>query len=266
MKLRKLTFLAFLIFISAVVYTTTEISIYGAHFPPSITQLVTLLAFLFAVLHSADRLGWKHSLLLLGLTFAVSLLFECVGVATGWIYGPYHYTDLLGPKFLGLVPLVIPAAWFMMMYPSFVITSRVIPRAWQGGFRWVGMAAMGATVMTAWDLVMDPLMVVSGHWVWEVKGAYFGIPLQNYAGWWLTTFVTFALFLLLGGASLAKSARQSTWFDQLAIASYLIIGLSNILIVSSFSIQGPGLAGLFAMLPWVLLALPIPPLPAESSL
>jgi uncharacterized membrane protein len=41
----------------------------------------------------------------------------------------YHYTDQLGYKFLGLVPLLIPIAWFMLSYPSFIITSRLI----QGG-------------------------------------------------------------------------------------------------------------------------------------
>ncbi len=253
MNLRKLAILAFLVFTSAVVYTTTEASVFGVRFSPFVTPLVTLLAFLFAVLHSADRLGWRCSLLLLGLTFTISLLFECIGVATGKIYGPYHYTDLLGPKFLGLVPLLIPAAWFMMMYPSFVITTRVIPHEWQGGARLVGTAAVGALVMTAWDLVMDPLMAAGGHWVWEVEGAYFSIPLQNYGGWWLTSFITFALFLNMAGAALTKGEPHSAWFDQLAVASYLIIGLSNIIFVTSVGMGGPGLVGLFAMLPWVLL-------------
>ena len=194
------------------VYTTTAISFFGVEFPPTVTPLVTLLTFFFALFHSTDRFGWKRSLLLLGLTFTISLLFECIGVATGKVYGPYHYTDLLGPKFLGLVPLLIPAAWFMMMYPSFVISTRVIPEQWEGRTRLVGTAAVGALVMTAWDLVMDPLMVAGGHWVWEVEGAYFGVPLQNYWGWWLTTFVTFLLFLVLGGATLSKPDPHSAWF------------------------------------------------------
>ena len=253
MNLRKLTVLAFLVFTSAVVYTTTEATVFGVRLPPVVTPLVTLLCFLFAVLHSADRFGWKRSLLLLGLTFTVSLFFECIGVATGKVYGPYHYTDLLGPKFLGLVPLLIPSAWFMMMYPSFVITTRVIPQQWQGGARLVGTAAVGALVMTAWDLVMDPLMVAGGYWVWDVEGAYFGIPPQNYGGWWLTSFITFTLFLILGGTALTEGEPHSAWFDQLAVASYLIIGLSNIIFVTSVGMGGPGVVGLFAMLPWVLL-------------
>ena len=57
------------------------------------TPLVTLTGFSFALLHAGQREGWRRALLLLALVFIVSLLFESVGVATGWIYGPYHYTN-----------------------------------------------------------------------------------------------------------------------------------------------------------------------------
>ncbi len=52
-----------------------------------------------------------NTLRLLGSVFVVSLLFESVGVATGWIYGAYHYAQLLGPLLLGLVPYLIPLSW-----------------------------------------------------------------------------------------------------------------------------------------------------------
>jgi uncharacterized membrane protein len=250
---RKIVVLSFVISTAAVVYVTAAAVFFGVHFAVFVTPLVTLLCFLFAALHSVDRFGWKLSLLLLGLTFIVSLTLESIGVATGKIYGPYHYTSLLGPKFLGLVPVLIPAAWFMMMYPSFLITTRLVPQQWQPGARLAGLAALGALVMTAWDLVMDPLMVAGRYWAWEVNGAYFGVPLQNYWGWWLTTFITFALFLLLGGPSLARQTTRSAQFDRLAVASYLIIGLSNIIYVFNWGISGPGLVGLFAMLPWGIL-------------
>ena len=70
--------------------------------------------------------------------------------------------------------------------------------------------------MTAWDLVMDPMMVAGGHWVWEVEGAYFGVPLQNFWGWWLTTFVTFILFLALARVSPGEGQRTERRFDRLA--------------------------------------------------
>ena len=39
--------------------------------------------------------------------------------------------------------------------------------------------------MTAWDLLMDPMMVAWGMWVWDHPGAYFGIPWGNFLGWLL---------------------------------------------------------------------------------
>lgn len=69
------------------------------------TSLSTVVAFIFALLHAGWRMGWRKALLLLGLSFGISLAYESIGVATGYVYGPYHYTDRLGPKFLGLVPI-----------------------------------------------------------------------------------------------------------------------------------------------------------------
>jgi len=216
---------------------------------PFITPLSTLVGFSFAFLHASQRLGWKRALGLLACVFIVSLTFESVGVATGLVYGPYHYTRKLGPLFLGLVPFLIPIAWFMMMYPSFVIADRLVPvqgRVW----RLLAVAALGGLVMTAWDLVMDPVMVRGEHWVWEVDGAYFGIPLQNFWGWWLTTFVTFLVFLLFNPAS---SQSHDGSDDRLAILSYAITGAGNTIGAFLVGLGGPALVGLFAMAPWAVM-------------
>jgi len=241
--------------IYALLTTYTLVSLFvGVPYHSFFTPLLTLLAFIFAILHSYQNLGWKKALLLLVLTFAVSLLFECVGVATGWVYGPYHYTNKLGPKFLGLVPLLIPVAWFMMTYPSYVIARYLVPvikNAWMWRL-WV--AALGTVVMTAWDLAMDPMMVAGGHWVWEQPGAYFGVPLQNFLGWWLTIFITFLLFLFLARIK-SEPATTSIVFKPLAVWSYAITGFSSVLADFEFGLDGPALVGIFAMLPWVVISL-----------
>jgi len=165
----------------------------------------------------------------------------------------YHYTDKLGYKFLGLVPLIIPVAWFMLSYPSFIIASRLMPGgkkiwAWR-----LSVAAVGVVIMTAWDLVLDPMMVAGGHWVWEEQGAYFGIPLQNYWGWWLTIFVTFILFLSLGRLTPEKLATSEPRFERQAVILYAIAGLSTVIVCLQIDLGGPALAGLFAMLPWAVM-------------
>ena len=243
------------------IYALTSVGVsisafFGLHVSPLITILLTILGFTFALLHGAVTMGWRRILLLVALTFGISLAFESVGVATGLIYGPYHYTDQLGPKFLGLVPYLIPLAWFMMLYPSFLIAFRLIPENWQPGRRGLAVSALGAVVMTAWDLAMDPFMVKAGHWVWDIQGAYFGIPLQNYFGWWLTAFVTLGLFILLSKQTLSiLTSMEWAGFDLLVVYVYAINGLNSILTDYNLGLAGPALVGIFAMLPWVLLSL-----------
>jgi putative membrane protein len=223
------------------------------HQTPSrfLSFVTTLIGFTFALLHASHREGWERALRLLGLVFGVSLLFESIGVATGWIYGiygPYHYSDKLGPLFLGLVPILILVAWFLMSYPSFVIADWLVPADWKRWQRLLAVAAVCGLAMTAWDLVMDPIMVAGGYWVWDTNGAYFGIPLQNYWGWWLTVFITFALYLLMSG-KVEKSTEAK--FDRLAVLSYLVTALG---VVAVSLVSGAGalaMIGFFAMMPWV---------------
>jgi uncharacterized membrane protein len=225
--------------------------------PAWLTPVNTLLTFIVAFLHAGQRVGWRKAILLLVIVFVVGITFESVGVATGLIYGPYHYTDKLGPKLFGLVPVLIPIAWFMMMYASYTIADVVIPHnLMKPSTRSWAVAAVGGVAMTAWDLAMDPLMVAGGHWVWEVQGAYFGVPLQNFWGWWLTTFVALwiyqaAAFELRITAIPTKEPIPLVW----VIIIYLIIGGSSVVMDFVFGLGGAGLVGVFAMLPWVIAGL-----------
>jgi uncharacterized membrane protein len=248
MTLRRVTVALLVLYALLTAYSIVR-PIVGWTAPHFFTALITLTGFGFALLHASQREGWNRALRLLGLVLAVSLLFESVGVATGLVYGPYHYTDKLGPRFLGLVPYLIPVAWFMMSYPAFVIADRLVPSGWKRWQRLLGVAAIGGLAMTAWDLVMDPVMVAGGHWVWDVNGAYHGIPLQNFWGWWLTVFVTYALYLLLAGKRESSLDASS---DGLPLLSYLVTAC-GITLGSLVNGAGElGLIGTFAMLPWVV--------------
>ncbi len=224
-----------------------------------LTAVTTLVTFSFAVLHGGQRYGWASLAILLAATVVISLAFESFGVATGRVYGPYHYTQKLGPKFLGLVPYIIPAAWFMMMYASQVMAERVLHQRTTSNLgRILTVAAVGAVIMTAWDLAMDPLMVAGEHWVWEVQGAYFGIPLQNYAGWWLTSFCVLVAFQLARWGLHARPVAPSVP-DRWAVIAYALMGGSTILMDFLTGLDGPALVGIFALLPWILLAWRVEP-------
>lgn len=167
----------------------------------STARLLPLCLLLSSWLHAWFSLGLGHSLAFLGLTVVISWVLEQVGVATGWVYGTYHYTDLLGPK-VGHVPLLIPVSWFMMSYPSYVISNVILDgrpvSRWSGARHWLCASVLGALVMTAWDVAMDPLMSGAPHgaWIWHNPGPYFGVPLHNFVGWVTTTFAIHGVYRL----------------------------------------------------------------------
>jgi len=52
-------------------------------------------------------------------------------------------------------------------------------------------------IMTQWDLVMDaPESTLSKAWIWHEGGSYFGVPLSNFLGWLLTSWLFFQAFAL----------------------------------------------------------------------
>jgi uncharacterized membrane protein len=130
--------------------------------------------------------GVRRSLLTLIVIGALSWLTEYIGSTTGVPFGRYHYTPVLQPQ-IGGVPLLIPLAWLMMLPPAWAVAGMIAGkdrarRGWAARF-----VLISALAFTAWDLFLDPQMVAWGLWQWEIPGAYFGIPLVNYAGWLLAS-------------------------------------------------------------------------------
>jgi len=242
------------------------ILILGWRYPQYLVGTSTIAGFGFSLLYCADSRGWKHTFRLLLISFTVSLAMESVGVATGAIYGPYHYTDQLGPKFLGLVPYLIPLAWFMMMYPSLVIAGWLLRIIKSKIWKIIGISALGGLIMTCWDLVMDPVMVLGGHWVWDgplSSRVYFGIPQQNYLGWWLTTFLVFLVYQFV-----SKPLDKGVVADEIKLPaiSYSVTGLSSVISAFIAGLIGPAIVGLIAMLPWMITGLFIASRPKPDRL
>ena len=126
-----------------------------------------------------------------GALYLISLASELAGTTVGLPFGPYHYTDGLGLKWLGHVPVLIPLSWFFMALPSYLLARRALPATTGAGRtgrarRLLGVG-VGSLVLLAWDLALDPAMSwVTKYWVWGSDGPYYGMPLLNLAGWYLT--------------------------------------------------------------------------------
>ncbi len=138
--------------------------------------------------------AWLPSL---ALVYAASLGSELLGTSWGVPFGPYQYTSLLGVKWLGLVPVLIPLSWFYMAVPSYGLALRVMRE--RG--RWARLLA-GSLLLLAWDLVLDPAMSeVTRYWAWGERGPYYGMPLTNVVGWYVTGLVLMGVLEGTGGRS-----------------------------------------------------------------
>lgn len=165
-------------------------------------QAIVVILALFCAWHAWTALGPRLAATFLVITLVTSWTLEELGVVTGLVYGPYHYTVSLGPS-IGSVPALIPLAWFALAYPTSVLVDLVAGR-WVAGSpggrrRLVGLALVGALLMTAWDLALDPILSgpAYGAWIWEAGGPSGGIPAQNSVGWFATAFTIFLAFRLV---------------------------------------------------------------------
>jgi len=201
---------------------------------PGGLNMLTVILVLFSLWHASYSLGARLTVAFFAITAVTSWLFEELGVATGLVYGAYHYTATLGP-WLGSVPVLIPLAWFMMIYPSYVLANLIVDGRVVGtpgsGAHLLGLAFLGALLMTAWDLLADPILSGPTYraWVWEHGGTYFGVPVQNYLGWVATTFVVFVLYRSLERRWTPRPAGPlSAGASGMPVVAYLSMLVANL--------------------------------------
>ncbi len=198
-------------------------------------QLVPVFA-AFSLVHAWALLGWRRAWMFFGVAAVLSFTAEYLGTTSGGIFGAYYYTDVLGPKILGEVPVVIPLTWFLMMYPSYLIANLIVGQRplleGSSNRQLLWLSLLGALVMTAWDVTLDPYMVgFEKAWVWTQGGMYFGIPVQNYVGWVATTFLVFALVRFLERkVPLEPQVRFGRWFVAMPLATYGFMSVGDIVL------------------------------------
>lgn len=176
-------------------------AITGPFFPRTVEITITAIGaiclFGFSLLHALTSWGITRACTFIVLTLLISFTFEAVGVQTGWPFGSYHYTERLGTLMLGLVPPLVPIMWFTMLYPAHTVALRIVSVKDTSLISSFQIASVGAMAMTAMDLLADPLLVAGQHWVWDQSGSYFGIPVSNYGGWLLTSFLILMTYELI---------------------------------------------------------------------
>lgn len=199
------------------------------------TAVVALHVFppiVFALVHGAMSYRVRGIVTFAVLCLGVGSSFENVGVLTGFPYGRYYFTDVMGPK-LFFVPLMLSLAYLGMGYLSWTL-ARVILGDLQSpvnGWRVVTLPVVASFIMVAWDLSMDPVWgTIARAWVWQQGGAYFGVPVTNFLGWYLTVYVFYQLFALYLRKRLIDAGPLPAGYWRLAVLFYGISAAGNVLL------------------------------------
>ena len=164
---------------------------------PVFLLLATLLVFI------ADAEDWRGLLI----SFVVGFAAEAIGVATGYPFGRYVYSDVLAPAIVG-VPPVMAGAWMILVA---TVRQMRLP-IWAG-----------ALMMVAIDLVIDPLAANTlRFWQWQNPGLYYGIPFTNFAGW-----LVVSLFILALLRAHPRRNRQVVTVGVSIVLFFVLVGLAH---------------------------------------
>jgi uncharacterized membrane protein len=193
-----------------------------------------LVSVIFALVHGALRYRWTGIVTFIVICLVVSNILENTSILTGFPFGHYHYTGALGPK-LFLVPLLIGPAYFATGYLAWALSTVLIGdvRRESNVFTTFAVPFIASFLMVMWDLSFDPTAsTVSQIWIWEQGGGYFGVPLTNYLGWFLTVYVflqLFALYLRSRWAGHVQTRPMPRSHHAQAVLMYGLIGVTYVL-------------------------------------
>lgn len=166
--------------------------------------------------------GWRGAaagIVIAGLSWGV----EHVGVTTGWPFGRYDYTDVLGWKLDGSVPLPIPFAWLLVV-PAAIGMALALLRGGLSGSRDAprrrALLLLAPLLAVGLDLLLEPVAAyIMDYWRWIDGGPYYGVPTENFVAWWATAFVLVAATLALAGRQL----RMARTLPALPVLLYALV-------------------------------------------
>ncbi|HKD09145.1 MAG TPA: carotenoid biosynthesis protein [Bryobacteraceae bacterium] len=187
----------------------------------------------FAIVHGSALYGSRGMSMFAVFCLGFGTLAESLSLRIGFPFGRYHFTDVMGPKLFQL-PVLLALAYLGIGYVAWALALLILgyDRKPIRGMRAFALPILAALVMTSWDLSMDPVWAALDHaWVWEEGGAFFGVPITNFFGWFVTAYLYYQAFALYCRRRPVRipTARQNFWLT--AILVYAVCALGNLLIL-----------------------------------
>jgi uncharacterized membrane protein len=201
--------------------------------PIPLAQVLAAIFIAGAVVHPALPMArgapWSCSLLAVQL----SLRWKTWAPPRGFPFGVYRFEVDADLPHVGLIPIIVGPLWFGTAYFSWTVAWVLLDgagRQLDHSFNLVALPVVAALVVTQWDLVMDaPNAIIAKVWIWHDGGGVFGVPLTNYLGWLLTSWLIFQAFALyLRRSRLRPIPRMSRKLPATGILFYVSAGLTHI--------------------------------------
>ncbi|MBS0497950.1 MAG: carotenoid biosynthesis protein [Proteobacteria bacterium] len=167
-------------------------------------------AFLLACV---PHVGWRKTLIFAVAGYIIAFTSEKLSITTGFPYGWYYYIDDTSQRELWVwgVPFFDSLSYVFLTYCSYTTALFILsPLAIKGADlitletrairqSWAALV-LGAFLQTFLDIIIDPVALQGNRWFlgqiygYYEDGLHFGVPVSNYAGWLLTSFVLVAAF------------------------------------------------------------------------
>jgi hypothetical protein len=166
----------FFYFLTAVTHLVSW-GMHKASLRPDAVAAAMLSMLAICIWHSWIVKGRRQTIAFFLIAWVVSWFCEFIGDNYGWFFGKYKYTGTLGPR-VGGVPILIIVTWSVIIYAAFMLIDWLIGlrgvrkgNSWWGKGLWaVLIAAATATLVCAWDMMVDPdrgaqaaMVVVAGR-------------------------------------------------------------------------------------------------------
>ncbi len=189
---------------------------------------------------SYNFFGWRRAILYTLTAWIIAYISEISSINIGIPYGDYKYTYFtkvfsgdvwnVGEKELfvfGLVPFIDSLSYTFISFTGYILSvylfspvkiikSSVITLDTYNIRHSLRVAIIGALIVTFMDVIIDPVATVGWKWFlgeihyYVTPGYYFGVPISNFAGWYITSFLIILSFQQMDKILLERDYYQNS--------------------------------------------------------
>ncbi|HTZ17042.1 MAG TPA: carotenoid biosynthesis protein [Dissulfurispiraceae bacterium] len=232
--------------------------------------------FLFVYLLGCSlHLGVKRTLLFAVAGYLVTWLSEYSSIHNGFPYGTYYYIEQTKGSELWVfgVPFMDSLSYVFLAYASYSMALLTLsPLRVSNGIVYLLETrairnslltrVLGTIFLVYLDIIIDPVALQGNRWFlgqiygYPAEGAYFGVPISNFAGWFLVGFILLLVlqkidYYMSIGKIKDHAGYHYKWRHLIGPALYVGILIFNLSVTFYIGEYTMGWAGVF------IIALPL---------